>query len=377
MRPAVLSAAFAAFVVALIAADFPKPADLPAQAELPDPLVMFNGEHVKTKDDWFKKRRPGTERAVPALHVRHRAAGAGEDRRQDRARRQKLLRRQGDAERNHHPLRPRRDAADPSAARHSQQAHQAGPGVRRHEFQRQSSAAQRSEDRACRRCGFRGKGQSRRRSSDRGKDIDVWALQQTIDRGYAVATFYCGDVDPDRKDKREGMQPHYPNKYDWGTIAAWAWGISRAVDYLVTDKDLDKIEDRRGRPFAARQDRPGGRRRSTTASPWRFRFRPAAAARRRAAAKSASRSSASTPAFRTGSTPTSRSSIDHPDKLPFDQHCLIALCAPRPVLLANAEEDTWANPERAVRGAESGRSGVSPARRRRPGRQGDAAESTS
>jgi hypothetical protein len=33
-----------------------------------------------------------------------------------------------------------------------------------------------------------------------------------------------------------------------------------------------------------------------------------------------------------------------PDRLPFDQHCLVALCAPRPVLFSNAQEDQWANP---------------------------------
>ena len=35
---------------------------------------------------------------------------------------------------------------------------------------------------------------------------------------------------------------------------------------------------------------------------------------------------------------------DQPDKLPFDQNCLVALAAPRPVLFANAVKDQWANP---------------------------------
>jgi hypothetical protein len=36
---------------------------------------------------------------------------------------------------------------------------------------------------------------------------------------------------------------------------------------------------------------------------------------------------------------------DEPQRLPFDQNCLVALCAPRPVLFSNAEEDIWANPD--------------------------------
>ena len=78
----------------------------------------------------------------------------------------------------------------------------------------------------------------------RGTQIDVWALEQSIDRGYAVATFYSGDIDPDQTGKREGIRPYLSDrKADAGrptaTIMAWAWGISRAVDYLVSDKDLD------------------------------------------------------------------------------------------------------------------------------------------
>jgi hypothetical protein len=85
---------------------------------------------------------------------------------------------------------------------------------------------------------------SKATEAGRGTEIDVWALEQSIDRGYAVATFYSGDIDPDRKDKREGIRPYWTKPGDPGldataTIAAWAWGISRAVDYLAEHKDID------------------------------------------------------------------------------------------------------------------------------------------
>src|SRR5262249_33587569 len=88
---------------------------------------------------------------------------------------------------------------------------------------------------------------NRATDAGRGSQIDVWNIEPTIDRGYAVATFYPGDLDPDRTDVREGARPYLakvgatrPGPDAAGTIAVWAWGIHRAVDYLVTDKDIDK-----------------------------------------------------------------------------------------------------------------------------------------
>jgi len=181
----------------------------------------------------------------------------------------------------------------------------------------------------------------------RGAQVDVWAIEQSIDRGYAVATFYNGDVEPDRPDATEGIRGYYTSgrkKFDWGTIAAWAWGVSRAVDYLLTDKSVDPEQ------IAVVGHSRNGKAALLAAA---FDERIALAIPLQAGC---------------GGTAPSRGKIgesvkqinDHfphwfnaefkkfneePDKLPFDQHCLIALCAPRPVLLPNAAEDTWANPQ--------------------------------
>ena len=51
---------------------------------------------------------------------------------------------------------------------------------------------------------------NRATDAGRGKQADTWPLAQAIDRGYAVATFYCGDIQPDRPNVREGMRATIP-----------------------------------------------------------------------------------------------------------------------------------------------------------------------
>src|SRR5579872_1446972 len=190
--------------------------------------------------------------------------------------------------------------------------------------------------------------ENRATDEGRGTQKDVWAIEQTIDRGYALACFYAGDVDPDRNDFSDGVHPFYAaagrGPHDWGTIAAWAFGVSRAVDYLITDVDLDK-----SRIAVVGHSRLG----KTALLAGALDERIALVIPHQAGC---------------GGTAPSRHHVgetvrqindrfphwfcdefkqfnDQVERLPFDQHCLVALCAPRPVLLSNAQEDTWADPD--------------------------------
>ena len=74
---------------------------------------------------------------------------------------------------------------------------------------------------------------------------EFWPAEEVIARGYAIAAFYNADVDPDKndgfKDGIHGMLDGGTRPPDaWGTLAAWAWGASRCMDYLVTDPDIAK-----------------------------------------------------------------------------------------------------------------------------------------
>jgi len=171
-------------------------------------------------------------------------------------------------------------------------------------------------------------------------------LEVATDRGYIVADFYRTDLDPDNDDRTNGVHPHYP-EYDWATISAWAWGYYRVLDYLMTLENVDKDKivvtghSRGGKTalLAGAMDSrvaivvPNGSgaggcgclkymqggaeslMRITRPDKWHYWFQPRFSDFKRRV-----------------------------DRLPFDQHFLKALVAPRPLLCTDGLEDEWANP---------------------------------
>lgn len=185
----------------------------------------------------------------------------------------------------------------------------------------------------------------------RGKLPGVWPLETVVEKGYAVATFYAGDIQPDRPNVREGMRATLPQVKgeepgdQTATIMWWAWGVHRAVDYLTTEKAIDPK-----RIAAVGHSRLG----KTVLLATAFDDRIALAIPHQAGcggtgpsrhadpkAETVKRINTAFPHWFCGNF---KAFNDATDKLPFDQHALVSVCAPRPVLFTNAADDLWANP---------------------------------
>ncbi len=179
----------------------------------------------------------------------------------------------------------------------------------------------------------------------RGSQKNFWAIDSMLKRGYAFATFHESDIVADINNIDQGIFPFYPElKCDtgWKIISAWAWGLQRAIDYLVSDDQIDPTRiilfghSRRGKAalLAAALDE-----RVDMVVPHQTGTGGMALSKKHPM-ESIRRINRTFPfwfndKFKTYS--------GKPKTLPLDQHYLLALIAPRPVIETVGKRDLWSS----------------------------------
>ncbi len=188
-------------------------------------------------------------------------------------------------------------------------------------------------------------------AASRGTRQTCFPVTAMLSRGYGMATAYCGDFFPDRADGRPesvlaslgrpiaGSLP----KDEPGAIGTWAWGLSRILDWLVTLPEVDA-----GKVMVVGHSRLGKAALWAGACDQRFALVVSnesgcggAALFRRNFGETLA---AITSRFPHWFCPMLADYANREIELPCDQHALLAMTAPRPLYVASAEDDRWADP---------------------------------
>jgi hypothetical protein len=191
--------------------------------------------------------------------------------------------------------------------------------------------------------------EGRATDASRGRQADRWPVKMIVERGYGLATFFYGDAFPDHAGgRRSSIQPFFDGERDapfsWGAIATWSFAMRAILNAL---DEMPEIDSKRIALF--------GHSRHGKAALWagaldeRFRV---------VIANNSGKGGASLLRRNFGETvrhlvtryphwfaPAFANYADREAELSVDAHMLIALIAPRPVYVASADEDLWADPK--------------------------------
>ena len=321
----------------------PAPRELPKHEGLPDPFETFDGERVETEQQWRNVRRPELETLF-----RHYVYGH--------------------APRNVETEVEVRDLGETANGRLREidvtlsesgfsfrflHVHPEEPAPVIVGLNRRGNHAVLSDERVSVTPGAREHGTdfdgSGETPAPRGSRAAAWCVDTLIENGYGLLTACCADIDPDRDEFTDGIHAALgspgPTGHGWGSFAAWAWGLSRGLDYLESD------------PLATSSAVFGWSRLGKTA------LLAGATDERFDAVLAHQTGTGGLTLFRENEQETlGRITRAHgewfndtlpafagrEERLPIDQHLLAAMVAPRPLLDTEGMRDFWINPPRAL-----------------------------